>query len=94
MILIGFDIGSSSVKTSIVDSQSGATIGSAFYPKQEAPIISHKGGWAEQEPKQWWLYLKEATNEALTIAASKGIAALTLLKMTLKLSASVIRCMD
>lgn len=84
MILIGFDIGSSSVKTSIVDSQSGATIGSAFYPKQEAPIISHKGGWAEQEPEQWWLYLKEATNEALTIAASKRHCSIDTLKDDIK----------
>ena len=69
--LIGYDIGSSSVKTCIVDAQSGKTISTAFYPKQEAPILSIKAGWAEQSPEDWWTYLKQATNEALSAAAQK-----------------------
>ena len=47
MYLIGYDIGSSSVKACIIDAQSGKTLGAAFYPKQEASILSHKAGWAE-----------------------------------------------
>ena len=39
MILLGFDIGSSSVKASLVEAETGQCIASAFYPKQEAPII-------------------------------------------------------
>lgn len=65
MILLGYDIGSSSVKASIVDAQSGKCIASAFYPKNEAPIISVKPGWAEQEPSMWWEYLKQATADVL-----------------------------
>ena len=48
MYLIGYDIGSSSVKACVVDAQTGKTLSTAFYPKQEAPILSLKAGWAEQ----------------------------------------------
>ena len=54
MYLIGYDIGSSSVKACVVDAQTGKTLSTAFYPKQEAPIRSLKAGWAEQEPESWW----------------------------------------
>lgn len=67
MILLGYDIGSSSVKASLVEAESGQCIASAFYPKQEAPIISHKAGWAEQNPDDWWEYLRLATAEVLSI---------------------------
>lgn len=50
MYLLGYDIGSSSVKASLVDAQSGKCVASAFYPKTEAAIIAVKPGWAEQEP--------------------------------------------
>ena len=69
MYLIGFDIGSSSVKASIVDAGTGRTLSNAFYPKQEAPIHSERTGWAEQHPADWWTYLKQATAEALATAA-------------------------
>ena len=72
MYLIGYDIGSSSVKACIIDAQSGKTLGAAFYPKQEASILSHKAGWAEQEPESWWNYLKNATAEATAAAAAKA----------------------
>lgn len=71
MFLIGYDIGSSSVKASILEAGSGAVVGSAFSPKQEAPIITHKAGWAEQDPQAWWTYLKDATVEALYNASSR-----------------------
>jgi xylulokinase len=69
MYLLGIDIGSSSVKVALVDAQTGFCKASAFYPKQEAEIISVKAGWAEQEPEQWWESLKQALAEAM--AASK-----------------------
>ncbi len=69
MILLGYDIGSSSVKASLVDALSGRCIASAFYPKQEAPILSQKPGWAEQDPDAWWEYLKAATAEVLESAS-------------------------
>lgn len=72
MYLIGYDIGSSSVKACVVDAQTGKTLGNAFYPKQEAPILSRKAGWAEQDPESWWDYLKNATAEALATAAGNA----------------------
>jgi len=72
MYLLGYDIGSSSVKASLVDAQSGKCIASAFYPKQEAPIISKKAGWAEQDPAMWLGNLKLATASVLAQAKDKG----------------------
>jgi len=54
MILLGIDVGSSSVKLSLLDAGSGKNIASAQYPKQEMKIISHRSGWAEQNPEDWW----------------------------------------
>ena len=70
MYLLGYDIGSSSVKASIVDAQTGKCAASAFYPKSEAAIIAVKPGWAEQDPASWWEYLKLATADIL---ASTGV---------------------
>ena len=68
MYLLGFDIGSSSVKAAIVDAATGRCVASDFFPKTEAPIKALRPGWAEQNPSDWWDYLKEAT--AAVLAAS------------------------
>jgi xylulokinase len=65
MYLLGYDIGSSSVKASLVDAQTGKCVSSASYPKTEAEIIAVKQGWAEQHPQSWWEYLKQATASIL-----------------------------
>lgn len=65
MYLLGYDVGSSSVKAAIVDAESGKCKASAFYPKEEAKIISVKSGWAEQEPDSWWESLKLSTAAVL-----------------------------
>lgn len=65
MFLLGFDIGSSSVKVSLVEIVSGECVVSAQYPKREAPIISHQVGWAEQDPEAWWGYLQSACKELM-----------------------------
>ena len=70
MYLLGYDIGSSSVKASLVDAQSGKCVASAFYPKTEAAIIAVKPGWAEQEPSSWWENLKLATADILTASGA------------------------
>ena len=70
MYLLGYDIGSSSVKVSLVDAQSGRCVASAFYPKSEAAIIANKPGWAEQEPSSWWENLKLATADVLAASAA------------------------
>ncbi|MDE7376850.1 MAG: carbohydrate kinase [Muribaculaceae bacterium] len=61
MYLLGYDIGSSSVKAALVDAVTGQCVASDFYPKTEAPIKAIKDGWAEQNPENWWNYLKQAT---------------------------------
>ncbi|MDX8340503.1 FGGY family carbohydrate kinase [Draconibacterium sp. IB214405] len=66
MHLLGFDIGSSSVKVSLVEANSGNVVASSFYPKQEMKITAHKAGWAEQEPELWWTNLKLALAEVLS----------------------------
>ncbi|MCB8995302.1 MAG: carbohydrate kinase [Bacteroidales bacterium] len=65
MYLIGYDIGSSSVKASIIEASTGKCISSAFYPKQEMKIKALKPGWAEQDPEDWWSNLKLASLEAI-----------------------------
>jgi xylulokinase len=66
MNLLGIDIGSSSVKASIVDGNTGKSIASAFYPKQEMKITALQPGWAEQSPELWWENLKLAIKEVLS----------------------------
>ena len=61
MYLLGYDIGSSSVKASLVNAETGVCVASAFYPKVEAEIIAAQPGWAEQKPEMWWQNLKLAT---------------------------------
>ena len=70
MYLLGYDIGTSSVKASIVDAQTGQTVASAQYPDAEAPITSKQAGWAEQEPEMWWDELKQATKRVAEKAGS------------------------
>lgn len=70
--LLGFDVGSSSVKASLVDADSGACVASAFYPESEAPIISVKTGWAEQDPDMWWNYVKQSLKKVMVDANASG----------------------
>jgi len=66
MYLLGFDIGSSSVKVSLINGENGESVASSFHPKQEMKITAHKAGWAEQEPEAWWDNLKLALADVLT----------------------------
>lgn len=72
MYLLGCDIGSSSVKASIVDKETGLTVSSDFYPKEEAAINAIQPGWAEQNPDDWWKFLKEAIKGAILKARIDG----------------------
>ena len=72
MYLLGIDIGSSSVKASILNGETGEIAGSSFYPKSEMTIIAAKTGWAEQQPELWWENLKLAILEAKSLARISG----------------------
>jgi xylulokinase len=65
MYLLGFDVGSSSVKASLLDAATGKCLSTAFQPKQEMPIVALKPGWAEQDPSAWWKYLRLALADVL-----------------------------
>ncbi|HEX3074031.1 MAG TPA: FGGY family carbohydrate kinase, partial [Ignavibacteriales bacterium] len=54
MLSVGFDIGSSSIKCAIIDTDKNAIIAGGFYPRDEMKISSLKSGWAEQDPNVWW----------------------------------------
>lgn len=60
MLLLGIDIGTSSIKASVVDAATQQLICSAHYPETEADIISLHPGWAEQSPDMWWEHVKQA----------------------------------
>ncbi len=65
MLLLGYDIGSSSVKASILNADTGNILASAFHPKTEMEINAPGTGWAEQDPESWWKNLKLATHDIL-----------------------------
>ena len=56
---LGIDVGSSSVKVSLMDIETGACLASSTNPSQEMPIDAVQSGWAEQDPEMWWKYAVE-----------------------------------
>ena len=70
--LLGFDVGSSSVKASLVDVETGQCAATAFYPEREAPIKAVKAGWAEQDPQMWWDNAKLSLKIIMSEAGAKG----------------------
>ncbi len=65
MYLIGYDCGTSSIKASLIDAQTGKVVASASSPTKEMPVSAPKPGWAEQCPQTWWDNLKIATQQIL-----------------------------
>jgi xylulokinase len=60
MLLLGIDIGTSSVKVSVVDAATQKTVATAQYPDEESPITALQPGWAEQSPDMWWEQAQQA----------------------------------
>ncbi|MBB6107440.1 xylulokinase [Mucilaginibacter lappiensis] len=60
MLLLGIDIGTSSVKVSVVDAATQNILSSAQYPDEESPIKALHPGWAEQSPQMWWEQAQQA----------------------------------
>jgi xylulokinase len=65
VFFLGYDIGSSSIKVSLLEAQTGKVTASATSPKKELEIIAAKSGWAEQNPEVWWENVKKATAQVL-----------------------------
>jgi xylulokinase len=64
--LLGYDIGSSSIKASLVNTDTGELIASGISPDREMKIESPQLGWAEQHPETWWQHVVVATKKILT----------------------------
>ncbi|MCK5775248.1 MAG: carbohydrate kinase [Bacteroidales bacterium] len=62
MYFLGYDIGSSSVKASVINAETGVCELTAFYPKQEMEIEAKELGWAEQDPELWWANVQQVTD--------------------------------
>jgi xylulokinase len=60
MLLLGLDLGTSSIKASVVDGSTGKLVASAQFPDTENSISSPKLGWAEQDPEMWWNCIQQA----------------------------------
>ena len=70
--LLGLDVGSSSVKASLVRVDDGKCVAAAFFPEQEAPIMAVKAGWAEQDPAMWWTNAKLSMAKIMADSGVKG----------------------
>lgn len=90
--LLGYDIGTSSVKASIVDAETGHTVASAQYPDAEAPITSKQAGWAEQEPEMWWDELTAATKRVADKAGDGALGAVAAIGISYQMHGLV--CVD
>ncbi|MFR9651701.1 MAG: FGGY family carbohydrate kinase [Rikenellaceae bacterium] len=79
MYSLGIDVGSSSIKVSLMDIKSGACVASATNPSVEMAIDAPQSGWAEQAPQMWWGYVVDGIKQIgescdLSQIASIGIS--------------------
>ncbi|HUW19959.1 MAG TPA: FGGY family carbohydrate kinase [Sedimentisphaerales bacterium] len=62
-LLLGYDIGSSSIKATLMETETGEVLAAATSPEKELEIIAKSAGWAEQHPHVWWDHVKLATRK-------------------------------
>ena len=70
--LLGYDLGSSSVKASLIDITTGQAVVSAQSPVEEMPMIAVRSGWAEQEPDHWWEHAVNSLESCLRKSKING----------------------
>lgn len=68
--LLGYDIGSSSIKASLIEIDTGRCAAAATSPQSEMEILSRRTGWAEQHPDAWWKHVVRAT---AMVRSAKGV---------------------
>ena len=73
---LGIDIGSSSVKVSLLDIPTGECVASATNPAAEMPIEALRSGWAEQDPEMWWHYVREGIRQIAVKHPMREVAAI------------------
>jgi xylulokinase len=71
LYLLGYDIGSSSIKATLLDAETGNSVAQALSPQDEMEMMVKKPGWAEQEPATWWQHVVQATKEIKKQVGSK-----------------------
>jgi xylulokinase len=64
MLLCGIDVGTSSIKLSVVDASTKKIIHTCSFPETENEIISTSPGYAEQDPEHWWYCVKQVIKMA------------------------------
>ncbi len=69
-LLLGLDIGSSSIKASIVDAETGQSLITTQSPEEEMSMLAVQPGWAEQDPDQWWQNLVTSVQSCLKKSAA------------------------
>jgi xylulokinase len=62
-LLLGYDVGSSSIKATLMDAETGKVLAAATSPDKELEIVAKQLGWAEQDPVVWWEHVKNATKK-------------------------------
>jgi len=73
---LGIDIGSSSVKVSLLDIPTGRCVASATNPATEMPIEALRSGWAEQDPEMWWRHVCAGIRQIAAEHAMREVAAI------------------
>jgi xylulokinase len=63
--LAGFDAGSSSVKGTLIDAETGRAVATHISPATELRIEAPHPGWAEQSPELWWKHFRVVANAIL-----------------------------
>ncbi len=66
MYFIGYDIGSSSIKATLINADTNKAVSTAQHPKTEMNMIAVQAGWAEQHPDEWWSSIVVITNTILS----------------------------
>ncbi|HEY9046439.1 MAG TPA: FGGY family carbohydrate kinase [Ohtaekwangia sp.] len=70
--LLGYDLGSSSIKATLVDAGTGQAVASAQSPSEEMPMLAVQAGWAEQDPEMWWEHAVKALQTCLKKSGIHG----------------------
>ncbi len=65
MYLLGYDIGSSTIKAALVRTDTRQMVALTSYPEQEMDMLAQQSGWAEQQPELWWQALCVATQRLI-----------------------------
>ena len=73
-LLLGYDVGSSSIKATLMEAETGKVLATATSPEKELDIIAEQLGWAEQQPSVWWEHVIKATKSINTQVQNNSMA--------------------